>query len=83
MLLVPFASFAEDEPQAFYSRNVLELGVVVADLDASATFYTEVLGMTEIKGFAAPAQVAAPSPCSRSPRAGARCYRRPGRPGAR
>ncbi len=58
MLLVPFASFAEDEPQAFYSRNVLELGVVVADLDASATFYTEVLGMTEIKGFAAPAQVA-------------------------
>lgn len=58
LLLLPFASVAEEEAQAFYSRNVLELGVVVADLEASAKFYTEVLGMTEIKGFAAPAPVA-------------------------
>ena len=53
-------SFAEEEKaeQPFYSRNVLELGVVVADLEKSATFYSEVLGMTEVKGFSAPAAVA-------------------------
>lgn len=53
-------SFAEEEKaeQPFYSRNVLELGVVVADLEKSATFYSKVLGMTEVKGFSAPAAVA-------------------------
>ena len=52
-------SFAQEEKedQPFYSRNVLELGVVVADLEKSATFYAEVLGMTEVKGFSAPAAV--------------------------
>ncbi len=58
LLHSPFSSLAQEEQEPFYSRNVLELGVVVADLDESAKFYTEVLGMTEIKGFSAPAQVA-------------------------
>ena len=58
LLHSPVTSLAQEEEQPFYSRNVLELGVVVADLEKSAKFYTEVLGMSEVKGFSAPARVA-------------------------
>ena len=51
-------SLAQDDVTPFYSRNVLELGIVVADLEKSAAFYADVLGMTEVKGFSAPAAVA-------------------------
>jgi lactoylglutathione lyase len=53
-----FPSLAQDDDTPFYSRNVLELGIVVADLEKSAAFYADVLGMTEVKGFSAPAAVA-------------------------
>lgn len=36
----------------------MELGVVVSDLDRAADFYSEVVGMTEVQGFKAPAKVA-------------------------
>lgn len=45
-------------PTPVFSRNAVELGVVVSDLDKAAKFYTDVVGMTEVKGFAAPAQMA-------------------------
>jgi catechol-2,3-dioxygenase len=36
---------AEANDQPFYSRDVVELGIVVADLEKSATFYANVLGI--------------------------------------
>ena len=41
-----------------FSKNTFDLGVVVSDLDKAAKFYQDVVGMTEVKGFAAPANVA-------------------------
>lgn len=41
-----------------FSKNTFDLGIVVSDLEKAADFYKEVVGMTEVKGFAAPANVA-------------------------
>ena len=41
-----------------FSKNTFDLGVVVSDLDKAAKFYSDVVGMTEVKGFTAPAEVA-------------------------
>ena len=41
-----------------FSRSTFDLGIVVSDLDKAAKFYVDVVGMTEVKGFAAPANVA-------------------------
>ena len=48
----------EEKKDEVFSRPTVEIGVVVSDLDKAAKFYTEVVGMTEIKGFSAPAQAA-------------------------
>ena len=45
------------EPAAF-PRTTIDLGCVVTDLDASARFYTEGIGFTELKGFEVPASLA-------------------------
>ena len=34
-----------------FAKPVVDIGIVVSDLDKSAKFYTESLGMTEVKGF--------------------------------
>ncbi len=34
-----------------FSKPVIDIGVVVSDIEKSAKFYTESLGMTEVKGF--------------------------------
>ena len=62
-LIVALASsvcHGQDEPKAdgVFSRHTMEIGFVVSDVEKAAKFYTEVVGMTEIKGFTAPAQVA-------------------------
>ncbi|MEC8800049.1 MAG: VOC family protein, partial [Planctomycetota bacterium] len=41
-----------------FSKSTFDLGIVVSDLDKAAKFYVDVVGMTEVKGFAAPANVA-------------------------
>ena len=46
------------ENEAVFSRNTVEIGFVVSDLDKAAKFYTDVVGMTEVKGFTAPAAMA-------------------------
>jgi len=38
-----------------FSRTTIDLGVVVADLEASAAFYADALGFTEADGFSVPA----------------------------
>jgi catechol 2,3-dioxygenase-like lactoylglutathione lyase family enzyme len=57
VLLFNFTSLADEDDKVF-SKPTIELGIVVADLEKSAKFYAEVVGMTEVKGFSAPAQVA-------------------------
>jgi len=36
---------------ADFQRTTIDLGVNVSDLDASADFYTDVIGFTEVEGF--------------------------------
>ncbi len=48
---------AQDEKPVFSSATV-DLGIVVGDMDASVKFYTEALGVTEVKGFTASAEKA-------------------------
>ena len=48
--LVPvFPVQAEDKP--VFSKVTVDLGIVVSDLNKAAEFYTEVIGLTEVKGF--------------------------------
>ena len=44
----------ENEPSEVFSSPVLDLGIVVKDLDKSASFYKDVIGCKEVKGFSAP-----------------------------
>lgn len=57
ILLGGIASHAQEDSKVF-SRSTIEIGFVVSDLEKAADFYTNVVGMTEIKGFTAPAEVA-------------------------
>jgi len=45
---------AEDKP--VFSKVTVDLGIVVSDLDKSAKFYTEVIGLTEVGGFSVPGE---------------------------
>lgn len=42
-----------------FSSATADIGIVVKDLEKSAKFYTETLGLTEVKGFSVPAEKAA------------------------
>jgi len=48
---------AQDKAPVF-SNPSIDLGIVVKDIEKSAKFYTEAMGMTEVKGFTAPAEKA-------------------------
>jgi len=41
-----------------FSKGTIDMGIVVSDLEKSARFYTEALGMTEVQGFSVTADVA-------------------------
>jgi len=43
---------------ARFSRTTIDLGMVVADIEASARFYQEVIGFTEAGGFSVSAEMA-------------------------
>jgi len=43
---------------ARFSRTTIDLGMVVADIEASARFYQEVIGFTEAGGFSVSADMA-------------------------
>ena len=49
----------EKKPAGNYSAAVADIGIVVKDLEKSVKFYTEILGMKEVKGFNVPAEKAA------------------------
>jgi len=42
-------------PGAEFARQTIDLGVMVKDAEASAKFYKEIIGLTELPGFSAPA----------------------------
>lgn len=46
---------ADDAPATF-SKPVIDIGIVVANLDQSARFYTNAIGFREIPGFKVPAE---------------------------
>jgi len=48
-LVSVFPVQAEDKP--VFSKVTVDLGIVVSDLNKAAKFYTEVIGLTEGKGF--------------------------------
>ena len=48
---------AEEEGRELYTNGVIDLGIVVRDLDQSAKFYTEVVGLKEVNGFKVPGKV--------------------------
>ena len=58
IVVTSLTSHAQEAAEGVFSRNTIEIGFVVSDLDKAATFYTDVVGMTEVKGFTAPAEVA-------------------------
>ncbi|HAT18869.1 MAG TPA: hypothetical protein DCS85_01815 [Verrucomicrobiales bacterium] len=51
------AAFAQEESQELYANGVIDLGIVVRDLERSAKFYTEILGLKEVNGFKVPGKV--------------------------
>ncbi len=60
MIMVTATATAQEgaAKKSVFSKSTFDLGIVVSDLDKAAKFYVEVVGMTEVKGFAAPANVA-------------------------
>jgi catechol 2,3-dioxygenase-like lactoylglutathione lyase family enzyme len=58
LLAAPALSQEAGKPAPNFSNAVADIGIVVKDLEKSATFYTKTLGMTEVKGFSVPAEKA-------------------------
>lgn len=56
-LLLPTLACAGEKEEELYSNGVIDLGLVVRDLDKSAKFYTEVVGLKEVNGFKVPGKV--------------------------
>ena len=47
----------EEEVKELYTNGVIDLGIVVRDLDQSARFYTDVVGLKEVNGFKVPGKI--------------------------
>ena len=56
-LSLSVAVSADDHSEELYSNGVIDLGIVVRDLDRSAKFYAEVVGLKEVNGFKVPGKV--------------------------
>ncbi|HJM63157.1 MAG: bleomycin resistance protein [Roseibacillus sp.] len=57
LITVASAQEGKKAQDGLYAKGVIDLGIVVRDLDRSAKFYTEVLGLQEVKGFKVPGKV--------------------------
>ena len=49
-----FTAAAPAEAQEKFARSTIDLGCVVSDVEAAATFYTEAIGFKELEGFRVP-----------------------------
>ena len=47
----------EDEAKSVFSDTTMDLGIVVSDLDASLSFYTDVVGLKKTGGFSVPGAI--------------------------
>src|SRR5690349_5902017 len=47
----------ESSPSKEFSKPVIDIGIVARNIDASARFYTNALGCTEVPGFAVTADL--------------------------
>jgi catechol 2,3-dioxygenase-like lactoylglutathione lyase family enzyme len=45
------------DPASAFSKPTIDIGIVARDLEKSAKFYTEAIGLKEIQGFSAPAEL--------------------------
>ena len=45
------------DPASSFSKPTIDIGVVARDVEKSAKFYTETIGLKEIEGFSAPAEL--------------------------
>jgi len=61
VLLAGTARAGAEDPESPFTRTTIDIGVVVSDVERSATFYTEVIGFTEITPFDVPADFATAS----------------------
>jgi lactoylglutathione lyase len=57
--LIGLSTSARAEDKPVFSKVTVDLGIVVSDLDKSAKFYSEVIGLTESGGFKVPGERAA------------------------
>ena len=50
VFLVEVATLAQEDAadKSIFTKNTFDLGIVVSDLEQSAKFYTDVVGMTEV-----------------------------------
>lgn len=46
------------EPELVFSKPTIDIGITVANVDKSATFYSKVIGLKEVKGFEVSAEKA-------------------------
>lgn len=58
LVAVSLARSPAADPPAAFTRTTIDLGLVVADAEKSAKFYTEAIGFKEVPGFAVPAELA-------------------------
>jgi lactoylglutathione lyase len=56
-LLWPAPPAHAADPASSFSKPTIDIGIVARDVDKSAKFYTEALGLKEIEGFSAPAEL--------------------------
>ena len=56
-ILIMSSAPAEEEGKELYTNGVIDLGIVVRDLDQSAKFYADVVGLKEVNGFKVPGKV--------------------------
>ena len=59
LILFGASSASAQETDAVFSKATIDIGITVADVKKSAAFYSEVLGLTEVKGFEVSAEKAA------------------------
>ena len=59
-LLATAPALADEQESEFLSKTI-DLGCVVADIDASVKFYTEAIGFKQVTGFSVPADFATKS----------------------
>lgn len=54
LLTSPASNAVADDAKPEFSKQSIDIGVVVSDIDKSVAFYTDVIGFKEVQGFSVP-----------------------------